>query len=417
MTNRIRPHQLEDLSRSKFRLVLPEHWVVRDKDKDYGIDVEVEIFDNEGRATGLVFWVQLKATEAKNEAKVKKVDLKVDSINYYQTLDIPVLIARYSAESDKFYCKWAHDIDLFFAKKGAKSFRVEFTDNDAWSEIFAEIVEEILKKIRCIKSGRIKFPIQTSFEVKTDDVIGIPRGVLLSGYRAALCDYSDLIDLRSESKEALLHAKLSNNDFTVQLVSINGCGFHRIEDRSADGFMEHLAVDTLIGCSVSLAHAGQFEMATQIALDKRLKSKLFKDKELLIHLLPYLLKTSHFCTVVDSIGEIINNYGDNLLEAVTTSICIANFQPNEEDKAHSMENLLIKCIAKYQRLEQTKTLGITYYNLGNHYRSRKLYRKAIVHYLKARKYESRYLDEAYYWTELGGALKWPPRMGQQVKVY
>jgi len=41
MPSRVKQHQLEDISRSKFSLSLPREWVMRDKDKDYGIDAEV----------------------------------------------------------------------------------------------------------------------------------------------------------------------------------------------------------------------------------------------------------------------------------------------------------------------------------------------------------------------------------------
>jgi hypothetical protein len=47
MPKRPKQHQLEDLSRAKFQLCLPEEWVIRDKDKDYGIDCEVELFDED----------------------------------------------------------------------------------------------------------------------------------------------------------------------------------------------------------------------------------------------------------------------------------------------------------------------------------------------------------------------------------
>lgn len=45
MAKRIRTHILEDESRIAFMQALPAEWVYRDKDKDYGIDCEVEIFE------------------------------------------------------------------------------------------------------------------------------------------------------------------------------------------------------------------------------------------------------------------------------------------------------------------------------------------------------------------------------------
>jgi KaiC/GvpD/RAD55 family RecA-like ATPase len=114
MTKRAKQHQLEDLSRSKYSLAIPKNWVFRHKDKDYGIDAEVEIFDQNDRTTGLVYWIQLKATENNTESRARKVDLSLDSMRYYKSLDIPVMIVRYSAIIDRFYYKWAHEIDLFF---------------------------------------------------------------------------------------------------------------------------------------------------------------------------------------------------------------------------------------------------------------------------------------------------------------
>ena len=62
MPKRPRQHELEDLSRTAFR-ALVQPWVFRDKNPDYGIDAEVEIFDISRKATGDLFLVQLKAIE------------------------------------------------------------------------------------------------------------------------------------------------------------------------------------------------------------------------------------------------------------------------------------------------------------------------------------------------------------------
>ena len=148
MTKRKIQHQLEDTSRYKYGLALPPHWVFRDKDKDYGIDGEVEIFDSRDRATGLVYWVQLKATKSKKESIIRSVDLSLEKIQYYKSLELPVLLVRYSSEQDIFYTKWANEVDTFYAKKGAKKMRIKFSDNDTWGENSAPIIEKYLTKLR-----------------------------------------------------------------------------------------------------------------------------------------------------------------------------------------------------------------------------------------------------------------------------
>jgi hypothetical protein len=61
--SRTRAHELETESEAAFRAAIPSRWVFRRKSDDYGIDGEVEIFDLNGKATGHLVLVQLKATD------------------------------------------------------------------------------------------------------------------------------------------------------------------------------------------------------------------------------------------------------------------------------------------------------------------------------------------------------------------
>mgnify|MGYP002795085008 CR=1 FL=1 len=80
-------------------------WVYRDKDKDYGIDAEVELFDEDEKAQGIVFYVQLKATESKKVSSILNVTFDIDTLKYYKKLDIPVLLVRYSDINNSIYVK------------------------------------------------------------------------------------------------------------------------------------------------------------------------------------------------------------------------------------------------------------------------------------------------------------------------
>lgn len=64
MPIRTRSHELESESFKKFESYIPSKWVFRRKDPDYGIDGEIEIFDDNGKTTGLFINVQIKSTEA-----------------------------------------------------------------------------------------------------------------------------------------------------------------------------------------------------------------------------------------------------------------------------------------------------------------------------------------------------------------
>jgi hypothetical protein len=69
-------HRLEDASRRQFESVLPDAWVVRPKYPDYGVDLEIEIFNEDGTHTGLICNVQVRATDVPEKAQ--KVSIEVE---------------------------------------------------------------------------------------------------------------------------------------------------------------------------------------------------------------------------------------------------------------------------------------------------------------------------------------------------
>ena len=406
MTKRVKQHQLEDLSRAKYNLAIPSNWVFRDKDKDYGIDAEVEIFDDNDRTTGLVYWVQLKATESKSEAAVKKVDLSIESITYYKQLDIPVLIVRYSKVHDCFYCKWAHEIDLYYAKENAKTLRISFSEDEKWDEQSPGKVKNHLSKIKNIKEGRFKLPIPLSIKIKDNIVNNIPKGVLISSLRTALDEFCDFAIYKDAPADSLLLASLSGDELTINFSSITGCTFHNIVKTESENFSENLITHSLLGFAIALSQVGQFETMSRILLHKKIKDKFFKYQQILFRLLPLVLGTSYFSKALEAVSEAIDDEQDNLLEIIASSAVI--FESNrDEEKLKAVESFFHKRLDKYIKIGENSQIGICHYNLGNHYRSRRghIYnKKAICHYLLARKHENKYLDQHYYYHELGGVL-------------
>ena len=406
MTKRVKQHQLEDLSRAKYNLAIPSNWVFRDKDKDYGIDAEVEIFDDNDRTTGLVYWVQLKATGSKSEAAVKKVDLSIESITYYKQLDIPVLIVRYSKVHDCFYCKWAHEIDLYYAKENAKTLRISFSEDEKWDEQSPEKVKNHLSQIKNIKEGRFKLPIPLSIKIKDNIVNNIPKGVLISSLRSALDEFCDFAIFKDAPADSLLLVSLSGDELTINFSSITGCTFHNIVKTESENFSENLITHSLLGFAIALSQVGQFETMSRILLHKKIKDKFFKYQQILFRLLPLVLGTSYFSKALEAVSEAIEDEQDNLLEIIASSAVF--FESNrDEEKLKAVELFFHKRLDKYIKIGENSQIGICHYNLGNHYRSRRghIYnKKAIYHYLLARKYENKYLDQHYYYHELGGVL-------------
>lgn len=107
-TRRVRNHELEELSLAALRLALPSKWVIHDFRKDYGIDVQLEIFEADGFATGLRCYGQLKATDNATDDDVLSLDR--DHFEYWGAHTDPVLLLRYYADENRYSWCWLHDV-------------------------------------------------------------------------------------------------------------------------------------------------------------------------------------------------------------------------------------------------------------------------------------------------------------------
>ena len=151
MPRRPRAHQLEDESRIQFQQILPSEWVFREKSNDYGIDGEVEIFDEEGMSTGLIFFVQLKGTDESELEKALQCRFMNKVIDYYKSLPVPVLLARYHSPSKNFYTKWATRVDFYYSRKNSKSVNVKYLENEKWTDDTPNLIRDSIELIRTQK--------------------------------------------------------------------------------------------------------------------------------------------------------------------------------------------------------------------------------------------------------------------------
>src|SRR4051812_45681114 len=111
---RTREHELETLSERDFSARVPVEWVDRAVlGSDYGIDRQVEIFED-GRPTGLEFYVQLKATDADLPGAMA-ISMAVKHRDHYPALAVPVLMVRHHAPSGRTFARWFHTYDSYYS--------------------------------------------------------------------------------------------------------------------------------------------------------------------------------------------------------------------------------------------------------------------------------------------------------------
>src|SRR5262245_13461857 len=107
---RPRQHVLENETLNFVKQILPTEWIVSDGGKDYGIDLVVEIVENE-QVTGAHFLMQLKGTDEINIQKDEYIvhSCKVSTLKYFLERPEPVIYLVYDAKDKVGYWIWIQD--------------------------------------------------------------------------------------------------------------------------------------------------------------------------------------------------------------------------------------------------------------------------------------------------------------------
>ncbi|WP_457617563.1 DUF4365 domain-containing protein [Lutibacter sp.] len=403
MPKRVNQHEIEDISRAKFQLALPRKWVFRDKAKDYGIDGEVELFDNNKTPQGLVFWVQLKATESKEKSTILNVDFSIETLRYYKTLDIPVLLVRYSDYDNSIYVKWIHNIDLFFAKEDAKTFRIKLTEKDKWIDSTNNQIENYLKKIRQLKSGAFGLPIPLSMQINETKINNISKGILLTQVKRNLQEYSDFVSFSNE-EDSFVIATLTNKELKINISELSGCSFHSIDLRKEEDFSNGITKDILLGIAVGLIQLRQIEYSGKLIFENNLQSRLLEKPELLEFCLVPLFNSSFFENTLNLVGQVLDNEDFIELNIITQINLLLASNSKNKKVSKTIENFLNTRLEKAISNKDKQQIGISHYNIGNHLSGKNEFERSIHHYNLARKFAPIYLKQHYYFAEIASML-------------
>ena len=152
LPKRTRAHVLEEESRQFVEQILPSKWVVESGQKDYGIDLVVEIVRGE-YVTGAHFLMQLKATDElavrKNECIAKAC--KTSTLRYFLQRPELIVYIIYDAQSRVGYWIWIQDyirnqLQLDPAWKTQKTATIRIPlENEFGPEAVKEIAQRVLK--------------------------------------------------------------------------------------------------------------------------------------------------------------------------------------------------------------------------------------------------------------------------------
>lgn len=397
MTQRTRNHILEDRSRSAFNEIIPESWVIRDKNKDYGIDCEVEIFDNLGNPSGLIFYAQLKATESKSTSKVKKVLFEFEKIYQFQSYNLPVIIIRYSHLENKLYYTWANDITS--QVKNEKSITVNFKEDRILNKENVKDIHEYLIRYHRALIGNYRIPINTFIKsYNLDTPIAIQQF-----FKKILIDQKEYFRLVRDENESILQLKIgkSKTYLTLSDTHFSSIGY---EEETLTSNSKEYFTNILLACfAIILYNSNKTEQADEIYFNNDLIRILNLRSDFLINFLPHLLTGKNCEKVLNEIEGVFDITKDNTIQNISLIILMLS-KGLDPEKQIIYQKFLQKQIEYSKDKNYDLGVGISNYNLGNFHRNLGNNKEALYHYLEARKYNPEYKKRGYYYSDIAGVL-------------
>lgn len=409
LPKRPKGHQIEDISVNAFKRILPSNWVIRDKSHDYGIDQEVEVFDEDDIATGIIFYVQVKATSSTDENTQKNVTLDVGTLQYYQELDLPVLIARYVVDSDEFHFKWNHEISLLDVTGDQKTKSVRFDDLQDFVDYSPDGLQKTAAALRKLRNTN----------------------------RRAILNVSIVLASEMPGHEPKRYIRIIRQSLPQsRLFAVNGCNENGTINISAtlknDKFLFH--VDSLFPTTIGMEEWDDTSLSSDFSYGLctfLVRAQLTHHARILSdHLLSRQYQTQNrflaFITCTAFQSDIGKSLELGLLNKVHHSVdefwlALYDFFLNQDVSNDLKSDVIVglnqASIDKFSDAAPPEVIAPLHYNLGNSYKVVGSYFKAISSYNRARKLDPDYIKRDYFLQEIGASLFLSQRYTPACKFY
>jgi tetratricopeptide (TPR) repeat protein len=406
MPKRPRSHQLESESRRQFASLLPSRWIWREANPDYGIDGQVEVFDQTNNATGLMFLVQLKATETPNLDEALSVQFKVDTLAYYRQLDLPVMIVLFCAPTRVFFWKWAHEVDTYYAERGQEYFTVRMSKDAIWVPETPSLVERDLREFRGLRAPNIRLPQTFSLVVKEKQFRGVPTAIVESALMEAACVDSDLVCLSKENPPGAHPMIFIEGDkVVVSLSGLTSLTFHT-QAYPTEFVSTKLPHDILTSVALVFDRAGHSNIAAQIACRHLDKSTFLGTPRIFFAVLQAIAKGRRLTDGLRLAEAFLQPKLLLLAQVFMVPALMSGATSLSTSEREYLRQLMKLAIERFEAAGQMQQAATAHYNLGNHLRAQRgpHDKAALRHYRLASKRDPVYSQRHYFWREVGGVL-------------
>jgi tetratricopeptide (TPR) repeat protein len=268
MPKRPAQHVTRSESTRAFISAVPAAWVCHERTEDYGIDVDVEIFD--GEATGLNF-----ATQVKGEASLRgkpKVRVKRSTWNYWRSQAVPVLVVLWDRRSGDMYWEWSYRFDPEDAHSDTRKLTLHFPSSQKWDSATPAALTSAVEAYRAWSSPLAHLPLSVVTR-GSHGVGGVKAGSLLAALRRRLNGFGNVVEVRSEPRGPLyFEVDLRSDDTVVTIAGGGRLHLHHDQIQDADldlieleRFTDQVAADLVLGLSYHLANVGLTAESAELA--------------------------------------------------------------------------------------------------------------------------------------------------------
>jgi tetratricopeptide (TPR) repeat protein len=408
MPGRPDEHVLGDRAVDAFRSLLPTRWIYRPKTPDYGIDGEVELVSCQEQLTGRLFYVQSKGTETDSLDDALRVRLKVSTANYYRALDLPVLIVRYHAPTNRVYVKWFDSVSPSVPQAGKDTFTLKLSQEDEFNPDRSAKIAQELESIRLIKLTRLVLPVSVSLSSRPSHTEWASTAEITSAARA-LVNRQVLIF----NPDALINVEIGPADTDVRLGAAYKFSFKTptlLDNKSP----KTSAANIIIAIGLALGRVGQNHAAAVLICASALDGNVLNSFLHGIEAAFYLAADDRNAEALDIARSVIRS--PDALEMAQLMAAVPLLAHSMPRSSTSHTQLLREIVVEAERQPDNAFRATAHYNLANHLRSTER-RESLRHYHLAVLCDPQYGERSYYWHEIGALLFASKRFRAAITCY
>lgn len=388
MPRRPETHRTGDLAVEAIKHEIPIEWVVREKDKDYGIDLEVEVFDKDN-ATGDMFYVQAKGTKNKN--KTVSLQIKIETINYWRAMGYPVFLFVHQQEYGKLFYIWSSEINTEGIPPSQKSITIKLSSANEFVPQTIERLRRISRAFRGRREQSSTQPIPLILDANVNSALSARQKVVLN----QIIDPIKLLRRADVSDDFGVVVSVVGKLVTASLFEAFKSSIEIEEDDKS-----HLPDIIVAAICMCLSHADLTEhsrsVAEQIALQK-------------LHML-------NDTTAAMVAGELLHSIPDAIDFALKHDLHTSSFastifsmklfksQHRSDENLNHVERFYRTSLTYLSKVGGDAPVGEAHFNVGNILQTKGDNREAVRSYIQALRQNDRYLKRAHFWQFFGTAL-------------